>query len=67
MRDLKVVVRQIGQNIITVARTAPIQETIIVKLRGGVLETVSKLKQKETDLLGTTPTVPRVAPEVNRY
>jgi len=67
MRDVKIVVRQVNQNLVTVARTAPIQETVIVKLRGGVLETVSKLKLKETDLLGTVPTVPRVAPEVNYY
>lgn len=67
MRDLQVVVRQIGTNLITVARTAPIQKTIIVKLNNQVIETISELKQKETDLLGTTPTVPRTAPEVQNY
>ena len=67
MRDLKIVIRQIETSLITVARTAPIQKTIIVKLNNQVIETISELKQKETDLLGTTPTVPRIAPDVQNY
>ena len=67
MRDLQIVVRQVNQNLITVARTAPIQKTIIVKLNNQVIETISELKQKETGLLGTTPTVPRTAPSVQNY
>lgn len=67
MRDLQVVVRQVGTNLVTVARTAPIQKTLIVRINNQVIETLSELKQKETDLLGTTPTVPRVAPTVQNY
>jgi len=67
MRDGKIVIRQINQNLVTVARTAPIQKTIIVKNIGGVLETISELKLKETDLLGTTPSVPRINPDVPVY
>lgn len=68
MRDTKIVVQKTGDLLITVARAAPVETKIIVKLKNNYyIETLSVLKQKATDVLGTTPTVPNVAPEVGFY
>lgn len=67
MRDSKIVVTNYGDHIITVARSAPVEIKIIVKQVGNTIETLSQLKQKGTDVLGTTPTVPNVAPAVGFF
>ena len=68
MRDSKIVVTKTGDLLITVARAAPVETKIIVKRKNNdYIETLSVLKQKATDVLGTTPTVPNVAPEVGFY
>ena len=67
MRDSTVVIRKSGDSLITVARSAPVETTIIVKTTGYIIEPLSVLKNQETDLLGTTPTTPRIAPSVSNY
>ena len=68
MRDSRIVVRKTGNLLITVARAAPVETKIIVKRKGDYyIETLSVLKQKGTDVLGTTPTVPNVAPPVSYF
>jgi hypothetical protein len=67
MRDAKIVVQRHGDILVTVARSAPIETTIIVKQIGQTVETLSVLKQKASDVLGTTPTVPNQAPPVNFF
>ena len=67
MRDGKITVEKVSGILITLARTAPIQTTLIVKNNNGIIETLSVLKQDETSLLGTTPTVPRDSPTVPNY
>lgn len=67
MRDGTIVIKQSGYSLITIARSAPVETTIIVKTTGYILEPLSVLKNEETDLLGTTPTTPRVAPSVTNY
>ena len=67
MRDSTIVIRKSGDSLITVARSAPVESTIIVKQKGYIIETVSVLKNQESDLLGTSPTTPRVAPSVTNY
>jgi uncharacterized Rossmann fold enzyme len=67
MRDGTIVVSNYGNHLITVARSAPVEIKIIVKQVGDTIETLSQLKQKGTDVLGTTPTVPNVAPAVGFY
>jgi len=67
MKDGKITVASVNQMIVTLARYTPMRTTLIVKQNGTIIETVSVLKQQETDLIGTTPTVPRVAPTVPLY
>jgi len=67
MRDAKIVVQKHGDILVTVARSAPIETTIIVKQIGYTIETLSVLKQKASDVLGTTPTVPNQAPAVGFF
>jgi uncharacterized Rossmann fold enzyme len=67
MRDRKIVVRNVDGILVTVARTAPIEKTIIVRLINNNIETIGELKQKASDLLGTTPEVPRVNDTVPIY
>jgi uncharacterized Rossmann fold enzyme len=67
MRDRKIVIRNVGGVLVTVARTAPIEKTIIVRMIGNNIETIGELKQKASDLLGTTPDVPRVNDVVPIY
>lgn len=67
MRDSTVVIRKSGDSLITVARSAPVESTIIVKTNGYIIEPLSVLKNQETDLLGTSPTTPRIAPTVSNY
>jgi hypothetical protein len=67
MRDGKIVVRNYGDHIITVARSAPVETKIIVKKIGNTIETLSQLKQKGSDVVGGTPTVPNVAPPVSFF
>lgn len=67
MRDGKITVEKVSNILITLARTAPIKTTIIVKNNNGIIETLSVLKQDETSLLGTNPTVPRDSPSVPNY
>ena len=67
MRDLKVVVQRHDDLLITVARSAPIETKIIVKQVGETIEPLSILKMKASDVLGTTPTVPNIAPSVNFF
>lgn len=64
MRDLRITVQKYSDIIVTVARTAPLETTLIVKNRNNVIEPLSFLKQKSSDVLGTTPTVPRDNPDV---
>jgi hypothetical protein len=59
MRDTKITIKKYGDILVTVARTAPLETTIICKNNNGIIETLSVLKQKASDVLGTTPTVPR--------
>jgi hypothetical protein len=67
MRDLKIVVQRHDDLLITVARSAPIETKIIVKQIGDTIEPLSFLKMKASDILGTTPTVPNQAPNVNFF
>ena len=67
MRDLKIVVRQYGDILVTVARSAPVETKVIVKLIGNTIEPLSILKQKSSDVIGATPTVPNVAPPVSFF
>ena len=67
MRDARIVVQRHGDILVTVARSAPVETTIIVRQIGQTIETLSVLKQKASDVLGTTPTVPNVAPPVSFY
>lgn len=67
MRDGTIVIKQSGDSLITIARSAPVETTLIVKTIGYIIEPLSVLKNEETDLLGTTPTTPRVAPSVTNY
>ena len=67
MRDSRIVVSNYNDHIITIARSAPVEIKIIVKQVGDTIETLSQLKQKGTDVLGTTPTVPNVAPAVGFF
>lgn len=64
MRDSKITIRQYGDLLVTIARTAPLETKIICKDNNGVIETLSVLKQKASDVLGTTPTVPRTNNDV---
>lgn len=59
MRDSVITVRKYNDILITVARTAPLENTIIVRANNGTIEALAPLKQKASDILGTTPTVPR--------
>jgi hypothetical protein len=67
MRDSKIVVQRHNDILVTIARSAPIETTIIVKLINQTIEPLSVLKKKASDVLGTTPTVPNIAPSVNFY
>lgn len=67
MRDAKIVVQRHGDILVTVARSAPIETTIIVRQINQTIETLSVLKQKASDVLGTTPTVPNQAPPVSFF
>ena len=67
MRDSKIVVQRHNDILVTIARTAPVETTIIVKLIDQTIEPLSILKKKASDVLGTTPTVPNVAPPVNFF
>jgi hypothetical protein len=67
MRDGTIVVTKYQDHIITVARSAPVEIKIIVKQIGDTIETLSQLKQKGSDVTGTTPTVPNVAPPVSFF
>lgn len=63
MRNIKITVSKFGDLLVTVARTAPIENKVIVKRNGSYyIETISTLKLSASDVLGTTPVVPRVAP-----
>jgi hypothetical protein len=67
MRDAKIVVQRHGDVLITIARSAPMETKLIVKQIGETIEPLSILKMKASDVLGTTPTVPNVAPNVNYF
>ena len=67
MRDLKITVTKIEDIIITLARVAPLTTKIIVKGNNGGIETLSVLKQRESGLFDTEPTIPRISPEVPNY
>ena len=67
MRDLRIIVRQYGDILVTVARSAPVETKVIVKQIGDTIEPLSILKQKGSDVVGATPTVPNVAPPVNFF
>lgn len=67
MRDGTIIVSNYGDHLITVARSAPVEIKIIVKQIGNTIETLSQLKQKDADVVGTTPTVPNVAPQVSFF
>ena len=64
MRDGKITVKKYGDILVTVARTAPLESTFICRNNNGLIETLSVLKQKASDVLGTTPTVPRTNNDV---
>jgi hypothetical protein len=67
MRDLRVTMRQYGDILVTVARSAPIEVKVIVKKINNTIEPLSILKQKGSDVVGATPTVPNVAPPVSFF
>jgi hypothetical protein len=67
MRDSRIVIQKYGNVLVTVARTAPMETKVIVKKIGETVEPLSILKQKASDVLGTTPTVPNQAPPVNYF
>lgn len=67
MRDSRIVVQRHGNILVTIARSAPVETTVIVKQIGQTIEPISVLKKKASDVLGTTPTVPNVAPPVSFY
>lgn len=67
MRDARIVVQRHGDILVTIARSAPVETTVIVKQIGQTIEPISVLKKKASDVLGTTPTVPNVAPPVSFY
>lgn len=67
MRDSRIVIQKHGDLLVTVARTAPMETKIIVKKIGDTIEPLSVLKLKGSDVLGTTPTVPNVAPSVGYF
>lgn len=67
MRDARIVVQRYDDILVTVARSAPIEIKLIVKRIGDTIEPLSILKMKASDVLGTTPTVPNVAPSVNFF
>jgi len=68
MRDGKITVEQVGDILITMARTVPTQTTIIVKMIDtDIIETLSALKLAESNLTGTSPTIPRDSPSVLNY
>lgn len=67
MRETKIVVQKHGDILVTVARSAPIEAKIIAKRINYSIEPISMLKQKASDVLGTTPTVPNLAPQVGFF
>lgn len=67
MRDQIVTVSLYQGQLITIARSAPSNTTIIVKDNNGVIETLQELKLKESGVLGINPTPPRPAPDVFNY
>lgn len=67
MRDSRIVVQRHGDILVTIARHVPVETTIIVKQNNQSIETLSVLKQKASDVLGTTPIVPNVAPPVSFF
>jgi len=67
MRDGKVSVTKFNDVLITTGRYAPFQTTVIVKAINQTIQPLSILKQKQSDLIGTIPTVPNVAPDVPYY
>jgi hypothetical protein len=67
MRDEIITVTNYEGQLITLARSAPTNTTIIVKNNNGMIETLEVLKIKNAGLLGTEPTVPRPAPDVFNY
>lgn len=67
MRDGKITVKKYEDILVTVARSAPIEIKIIVKQIGQTIEPLSVLKQKGSDVIGATPTVPNVAPPVSFF
>ena len=67
MRDLKVIVSKYNDLLITVARYTPVEQTIIVKNKNEIVETLSVRKEKASGLLGVVATVPREAPVVVPY
>ena len=67
MRDELITVTLYEGQLITLARSAPSNTTIIVKDNDGMIETLEALKLKNSGLLGTQPEVPRPAPDVFNY
>jgi hypothetical protein len=67
MRDTKITIRKYDNILVTVARTAPLETKIICKNNNGIIETLSVLKQRASDVLGTTPTVPRTNNDVPSF
>ena len=67
MRETKIVVQRHGDILVTIARSAPIETKIIARRVGYSIEPISVLKQKASDVLGTTPTVPNIAPSVGFF
>lgn len=67
MRDLKVIVSEYNNLLITVARYTPVEQTIIVKNNNGIIETLSIRKEKASGLLDVAASVPREAPVVVPY
>jgi len=67
MRNQVITVSNYEGQLITLARSAPTNTTIIVKYNDGIIETLSLLKMKQSGVLGTEPTVPRTAPDIFNY
>jgi hypothetical protein len=67
MRNTRIVVTDFNNTLVTVARSAPVETTIIVQKIGQTIETVTTLKNVASDILGITANTQPVAPPVNYY
>ena len=67
MRDARITTINYSNVLITTGRYGPLQTKIVCKLNNNTILPLSVIKQAETAMLGTTPTVPNIAPSVQVY